>query len=69
MKVDGPVSLSPFSGGPAEAVDSVESVEPPPSVGWHSEGGDGLTNRYWDGSAWSARVRWNGTEWKPVSGP
>jgi hypothetical protein len=31
--------------------------------GWYPEGGDAETLRYWDGTTFTSRRRWNGSEW------
>jgi hypothetical protein len=33
------------------------------SSGWHADPSDPHTTRYWDGSRWSAELRWDGTAW------
>jgi hypothetical protein len=36
------------------------------TVGWHSEGDNPFLQRYWNGTSWVGRIRWDGKEWKVV---
>ncbi len=36
---------------------------PGSAPGWYPEGGDPETMRYWDGTTFTARKRWNGSAW------
>jgi hypothetical protein len=39
------------------------AAEVPPQAGWYAVGGDQHHLRYWDGTAWTAAKRWNGSDW------
>ena len=38
-------------------------ASPSSAPGWYPEGGDSETMRYWDGTTFTARRRWNGSLW------
>jgi hypothetical protein len=38
-------------------------ASPGSAPGWYQEGGDTETMRYWDGTTFTARRRWNGSLW------
>ncbi|HLG66428.1 MAG TPA: hypothetical protein VKV36_00985 [Acidimicrobiales bacterium] len=76
----GPALLSAAGAPPGRAGPHVPHSPdtPPPSgtgaaaraalaIGWHQEGEDPYHQRYWDGSAWTARIHWDGSSW--VSAP
>lgn len=67
-----------FAGGRRRQVDSgtgsravAGSLDPPAAavpleVGWHPAEDDPYILRYWNGTSWTDRVRWDGTEWKRI---
>jgi hypothetical protein len=59
-----PSSYAPLSLPPMP----IPSLTPSPGPGWYPDGGDGYRQRYWDGQAWTAGVRWNGSAWVHVNG-
>jgi hypothetical protein len=56
----------PLSPPPAASPPPPPPAGPPPDPGWHHVAGDPHHMRYWDGVAWTAEMRWNGTVWEDV---
>jgi hypothetical protein len=36
------------------------------AAGWHADGTDPVTTRYWNGRRWTSQRRWSGTDWVEV---
>lgn len=70
----GPVDAGPVAGTTTTATPSatppatVVTTATPPAVGWHPDpahAGGGVM-AYWDGTTFTERVTWNGSEWVPA---
>jgi hypothetical protein len=57
-----PVSYAP----PSLAPRPIPSLTLSPGAGWFPEAADPYHQRYWDGQAWTAQMRWNGSSWVDV---
>jgi hypothetical protein len=51
---------------PAPSPMPIPSLTPSPRPGWYPEAGNAYQQRYWDGKAWTAHLRWNGSSWVDV---